>query len=319
MSDPINGGMCGPSGLPAGAASDADELPTVPPGNPDVQVTGPSDGLLGKLGYYDVVIDGRTQSMSRHDIEKLECPAPQSANKPAAPAPPAPKTEFHPGVMHDHQPSGRWSEIQDDPRNKGFVGFACRHSNPHDTLSTASFAELTGKKIATEHLQWYASGRGAEFKEDDNLKLMLRTDAGVQKVLADMIPKDRTSGSYTGHVKLEQRDYKDADFKNSYGTIDRLDFTVDYDKQTIHVWFQDRYEWHPVYPGYKQFPDDFVRPTNCVHAAAVELKSQGARDYWMKGETTLPLAEIRSPAARKDDFMESDPGVWMVDKGMHNL
>ena len=32
-----------------------------------------------------------------------------------------------------------------------------------------------------------------------------------------------------------------------------------------------------------------VRDTNCVHAALVELKSQGAADFWMIGEATFPL------------------------------
>jgi hypothetical protein len=45
---------------------------------------------------------------------------------------------------------------------------------------------------------------------------------------------------------------------------------------------------------------DAVRPTNCVHAALVELKSGGgAKDYWMKGEATVPLSVIRpAPGAR---------------------
>ena len=34
-------------------------------------------------------------------------------------SPPTSKTIFHPGVMHDHKPSGRWADIQKDP-NSGF-------------------------------------------------------------------------------------------------------------------------------------------------------------------------------------------------------
>jgi hypothetical protein len=50
-----------------------------------------------------------------------------------------------------------------------------------------------------------------------------------------------------------------------------------------------------VYPGlYSKFPDDVARETNCVHAAAVELKSGTARDYWMVGEATIPIGVILS-------------------------
>jgi hypothetical protein len=75
-----------------------------------------------------------------------------------------------------------------------------------------------------------------------------------------------------------------------------VDFSVDFSDDTVRVWFQDRYEFHPVYSGlYQKFPDDVVRDDNCVHAAAVEMKSQGATDYWMKGEAVVPLALITKP------------------------
>jgi hypothetical protein len=100
------------------------------------------------------------------------------------------------------------------------------------------------------------------------------------------------------HFPFLQSDYVNQDLRFAFGAIDRLDFEVDLASGTVHAWFQDRYEWHPVYPFYKQFADDtfggFARETNCVHAALVELKSTSARDFWMKGEATVPLSALAS-------------------------
>jgi hypothetical protein len=94
-------------------------------------------------------------------------------------------------------------------------------------------------------------------------------------------------------LKIEQNDYSNQDLRFAFGAIDQLDVEVDFGARTVHAWFQDRYEWHPFYPGlYAAFPDDGARETNCVHAALVELKSDGAADFWMKGEATAPLSVI---------------------------
>jgi hypothetical protein len=211
------------------------------------------------------------------------------------------KTVFHPGVMHNHQPSGRWADVQQNPRSDEPMAFACRHMDPAEVLAAASVAELSDKKLAFEHLRWYLGAGGADFVEDANLESMLRTDAGVQARIAAKIPSGRSSGTFTGHLKIEQRHYADDDFQFAFGAIDRLDFVVDFGAGTLHAWFQDRYEWHPVYPFYKAKSGDSPRPTNCVHAAAVELKRSGAQDYWMKGEATIPLDALKSPASRSHE------------------
>ncbi len=98
---------------------------------------------------------------------------------------------------------------------------------------------------------------------------------------------------YKDNFKLKQDHYATEDVRNSWGNIDRLDFEVDFDAQTLHVWFKDRYEWHPYYPDlYDVQEDDFPRPTNCLHAAFVEMKLFGAADFWMVGEATVPLKGI---------------------------
>ena len=211
-------------------------------------------------------------------------------------SPTASKTVFTPGVMHDHKPSGHWADVQKDP-NSGFLeNRVCARYSPSEVIRIAIIAEFSDKPLALRHLMWYLNaGKGADFVEDANLEALLRIDRGVQALLANKIPASAPAGGkLVGHMKIEQTDYQDQDFRYSFGAIDRLDYEVDYAAGTVHAWFQDRYEWHPVYPGlYTKSSDDVPRETNCVHAALVEEKANGARDYWMKGETTIPLAVLR--------------------------
>ena len=101
------------------------------------------------------------------------------------------------------------------------------------------------------------------------------------------------TGIQSGHFEFTQSDYGNDDFKNAFGGIDRVDFEFDFQRDQCTVWFQDRYEWHPVYPGlYELKEGDDRRSTNCAHAAFVEMKLEGAKDYWMKGEATVPLPLI---------------------------
>jgi hypothetical protein len=222
-----------------------------------------------------------------------------------APPPPPPPTPFVPGVNHAHLPSGRWSEVQADPR-KGmdpylaltptalYLGHLCQGKTPMAFVQAVIDKEFGDKPIALAHLNWYLSrGSGRDFPEDDNIKDWLTRDEGIKKRLHgeifDMTPPRRTRG----HFEFGQSEFRIEDFHYAFGAIDRVDFEVDFGAGRAHVWFQDRYEWHPVYPGlYTLKSGDEVRQTNCLHAALVELKSSGAADFWMKGEARVQLSLI---------------------------
>jgi hypothetical protein len=208
------------------------------------------------------------------------------------PTPPT-ATPFHPGVNHAHTPSGRWSAVQANPNSRRDINLLCKLKSPKELVDSAIYWEFGGKPIGLAHLKYYLAGSGADFSEDANIDTWLRTDPGIQSTLAKHIPSGRSSGVYADSFKLEQMDYQDQDFRFAFGAIDILDFEVDFGAKTVHVWFQDRYEWHPFYPGlYTALVGDVARETNCVHAALVELKSSGAADFWMKGEATVPLSVI---------------------------
>jgi hypothetical protein len=220
--------------------------------------------------------------------------APMMARQPAlSPSPPmvARATVFHPDVNHDHKPSGRWADVQANPNSGFWESLACARLSPAGVVGAAMWRQFGDTPIALAHLNWYLpTGGGADFVEDANIDSMLRTDTGVQSKLTSRIPTGRSSGTFPGHFKLEQSVYVNQDFRFTFGAIDRFDFEVDFASGTLHAWFQDRYEWHLVYPFYSQFPDDVARETNCVRAALVELKIGGvAQDYWMKGEAMVPL------------------------------
>jgi hypothetical protein len=245
-------------------------------------------------------------------MEALSAPRPAVVPPPAPPEPAknAPAlakkkgTVFTPGDSHNHQPTGRWAEIQENPNSEGPLNAVAKISDPREVMAAAGLYALRDKPLAAMHIQWYYSGGGKDYVEDKHLEAMLRSDAKVQAKILKQLPGNLSSGTFSGYVAITQDDYEDEDFQFAFGQIDRLDFEVDFGAGTLHAWFMDRYEWHPYYPSiYKQMDGDYWRPTNAVHAAAVELKAEGARDFWMKGEVTIPFEAIQSTADRHDIFI----------------
>ena len=103
-----------------------------------------------------------------------------------------------------------------------------------------------------------------------------------------------------GHFIFGQDEFDSSeagqDFRFAFGAIDRVDFEVNFSQDTLRVFFQDRYEWHPVYSFYSLKKGDAPpRETNCLHAALVEMKSSGAADFWMKGSAEVALSAVAKP------------------------
>jgi hypothetical protein len=218
---------------------------------------------------------------------------------------------FTKGVEHNHLPCNKWDKVKTHP-NSSWVG--SDYAEGGDGLLLAIGAPIIGKMVresesaeklvgwvrdypfgprARSHINWYMNGGGEDFDEDDNITEWLVQDSGIRERLAHKIKEGITSRQgnvIKGFFSFSQNQYDQTsdDFRESFGGIDRVDFAADLIGKTVKVWFQDRYEWHPNYPGlYSHFDDDAVRPTNGIHAAFVEMKSKGAADYWMKGEATV--------------------------------
>jgi len=226
-----------------------------------------------------------------------------------------------PGIKHDHRGNShmtateRWHRVRRDTRipltsatMKGFlmewgIRDLSEITSPQALMDMAIAAKFGDKPIALQHLRWFLTqGAGAIFNEDANLTNWLTTDANVRVTLHGVIRRKsaRTGWPVSGWVRMDQNEYSLEDFQYAFGSIDVLSFVADKDAGTFHAWFLDCYEWHPdygdVYPAAdgKSHPDDERRITNAVHAACVELKEGLARDFWMQGETTIPLSIITS-------------------------
>jgi hypothetical protein len=213
------------------------------------------------------------------------------------------KTFFNPptyvaGVNHAHMPSGRWADVQDNPNNApGIIGsaldLACKWTGEQGLVTAAKSLVFSDKPIALKHLNWYLTdGHGADFVEDDNIKDWLTRDSGIKNRLKHEIFPSPGVKRAAGHFEFEQGEFLNQDFAYAFGAVDRVDYEVSFIQDTVRVWFQDRYEWHPVYPFYSFQPGDVVRETNCLHAALVELKTSGAADFWMKGQAEVALSAI---------------------------
>jgi hypothetical protein len=224
---------------------------------------------------------------------------------PPIPAGPRP-TVFHPGVNHAHAPTGRWTDVQKSSgkqcsilRSRALrsptklpgiaeaiaVECACANLSPSNVARVVRNTIMRLLPLGRKHFDHYVGGSGADLRV--NLADILRRDRKFRAKLARNIRAHNV-----GHFKVNQSDYGVKDFQFAIGAIDRLDFEVDRRAGVVHVWFKDRYEWHPVGFGYKLLPGDGRRPSNCVHAAMVELKRSGAKDYWMIGDTTIPLSAV---------------------------
>ena len=213
---------------------------------------------------------------------------------------------------HDHPPQGTWDQVAADAwedcnvgSEKGKVSCACGATEtPVRVLDASGLFEMSGRPLARQHFEHYLNGGGRTMVEDEPLEYMLRTDGRVQlKLLQEIQDKDR------GYFFLRQQNYSSKDFRFAYGGIDRVDFEVDRDKDTVKVWFVDRYDFHPIGYGHEQLGagDISLRPTNCVHAAAVEAKTDGAADYWMRGKATVPLSTLREGVDALEQELKENP------------
>lgn len=165
-----------------------------------------------------------------------------------------------------------------------------RHVLPSAVLGAAIAIELMSYPLAQTHVWQYLLGGGADYPE--NVRDFINRDSGVRGKLG--LFARRIS---RGHFKAYQHDHAVQDFRYAFGAIDRLDCEVDSGAGVMHVWFLDRYEFHPVYLGfYRVMAGDVARVTNCVHAAAVELKASGAADFRMVGYGTVPLSTVTGSA-----------------------
>lgn len=205
-----------------------------------------------------------------------------------------PFTNFTPGEAHNHQPLGVWDQIRRDAALLSLSTYQIATAETPLIAIEQYVADfgLAMRSRAQRHLEHYLYGRGEDLFVDFFESLVMRDDSFALVIAEALRQSDR------GSVTIWQHNYAGSAFGQdalfAIGAIDRLDYEARRDVGLVHVWFQDRYEWHPVGYGYESLPGDVRRSSNLIHAAAVECKLPdfGAADYWMMGDCVVPLSRF---------------------------
>jgi hypothetical protein len=179
------------------------------------------------------------------------------------------------------------------PSARSTIECACATLSPENVMRGTWYGRMARLPLARRHLDHYLGGHGADLNID--VLTVIFRDSGVRRKLRASIAR----GGMRGVTRLEQSDYAVEDFQFAFGAIDCVGWRAagtlaggsivplkrnwrTHPATVMEVSFLDRYEFHPEAP----------RVTQCVHAAAVEMKLQGAADYWQRGSAYVPLTYI---------------------------
>jgi peptidoglycan hydrolase-like protein with peptidoglycan-binding domain len=169
---------------------------------------------------------------------------------------------------------------------------AIARAKPRTVVDEAKRRAFGDKPLALGYLNYYLGGQGGTLNEDRHLDMWLRGDQAARRNIADEIRdrKKTTETLVTFWFEFDQDMFGDQDFRFMYGTIDYFHVEANFIAGTVKVWFMDCYEWHPPHPQFMPpCPNLKPRNTNFLHAALVQMKNEGARDFWMRGEATFPI------------------------------
>jgi len=208
---------------------------------------------------------------------------------------------FHPTTAHHHEPvtePDEWNNVCEEAAKDPNLGFTlktmARNKVSPPTVAAAAQFALPMDLMAQWHLAYYLGGRGDVVNEDDNLKNWIERDSHSRGVISRRILERRRGNESPAKTMFEfdQKFFDDSDARQSFGTIDNFEVSADFVMGTVEIWFEDTYEWHPPYSQYtKPFrcPDNVPRDTYFGHAALVQMKTRGAKDFQMRGRATFPM------------------------------
>ena len=146
---------------------------------------------------------------------------------------------------------------------------------------------------ARSHIIHYRTGGGSNYSE--HVSNLFSANPRVRSRIASLIGAQINAGATNGSLigrgaddgrepPIRQSDYDSEDWRNSNGNIDEVDWRLTgslnssgYNQFEISI--NDPYTWHP----------QENRPTQCIHEAMENLKSNGAADYITTGTETVSL------------------------------
>ena len=202
---------------------------------------------------------------------------------------------------HDHKPTRRWTELcgkikqqKLSPAGILLSGLCAAKSPPETFVEYAKqYLSVAGGPVSMMHLNWFLHGHGADFVEDDNIDRWINVDSKLRDRVADFVRRNMGGKQpFSSSIWFGQSDYGSTEYAYAFGTIDTLCIEFDMNTRYVKIFFKDIYEWHPVCEPFYGTPKtgDAVRGDNSLHAAMVEMKDKGARDYWMIGEAIRPMS-----------------------------
>jgi hypothetical protein len=158
---------------------------------------------------------------------------------------------------------------------------------------------LGGEPTAIAHFDHYLSGKGGTVNDDKVLKDWVEGSRHTRGIIAKRIKEHRRPGDVTVEFNFEYNAtmYDDDNVKDTFGTIDTLNVFADFIKGIVELWFEDAYEWHPTYSQYTRpfkCPNTNAtglvqRDTTFLHAAMVQMKKRGARDFKMRANAAFAM------------------------------
>ncbi|MEZ4905200.1 MAG: hypothetical protein R2822_27340 [Spirosomataceae bacterium] len=153
---------------------------------------------------------------------------------------------------------------------------------------------------AKAHLVHYRIGQGTVYREDVNGLFVAnpRIRTRIARLIHAQITATAGSTLLSGVLigrgvddgqdpPIRQQDYDSEDWRNANGNIDEVRWSLigTYNPRgynMFNITIRDPYEWH----------DQEGRATQCLHAAFVRLKRQGAADYMTEGTARIQLPPI---------------------------
>jgi|APLak6261659120_1056016.scaffolds.fasta_scaffold01413_1 hypothetical protein len=212
---------------------------------------------------------------------------------------------YHPTPAHHHEPvkePDEWNKVCEEAAKDPDLGWTltvmARNKVGPRTVVEAARVTLVPYTNAGWHFDYYLMGKGGVMNEDALLKWWIEDDDNARKVIAKRIREKRwgTESPVSVMFTFEQGFYGNNDARQCFGAIDNLEVKADFVNGTVEIWFEDTYEWHPPYSQYtkpQRCPDigtpGAKRDTNFGHAALVQMKTRGAKDFQMRGKASFPM------------------------------
>lgn len=156
----------------------------------------------------------------------------------------------------------------------------CAVFDDRTALEIAKTVKMKPGGVAEKHLEKYLKGKGG-IEEVDLSKWWRNNKRIREKVVSRVLNSFLQSGIKKDTIPLNNGDFDDKEWWYALGRINLEYEITNVEKRQLsaNLFFQNMYDWHPEEKSSIQ----------CLHEAANRLKNLGARDFLMKGNTSVKI------------------------------